>query len=356
MESNMLFDGLKLEQFVEDNEAFAKYVDKRFEALDKDHNGRLSPQELRPAVAAIGSALGLPAQGSSPDADIIYDQVLNEYFVSGKTDGISKEDFRTVLSDILLGVADGLKRDPVSLVTIDGRLLDNYARSHAFEFDALAIFNETDKSKLSLEKALGKLTVEQGMPPASDPWVMEKIVKPAAESCGFQQLINPERNASQEEFVEVFRNVVLEVASQLEKSPVTVAHSEKIYDGKSIQNFVKNKIELDKALQMIWKSLPKDPRGTLPREYLRVALDMIGPVAGLPPLGGVEQMDRVVSEIFKMVKADEGGVLKQDEFNQLVLEILGSLMLQLEGNPISVSSNAVVKSDQSDQPNFLPQL
>lgn len=108
---------------------------------------------------------------------------------------------------------------------------------------------------------------------------------------------------------------------------------------------------------MIWKSLPKDPRGTLPREYLRVGLDMIGPAAGLPPLGSVEQMDRVVAEIFKMVEADEGGVLKQNEFNKLVLEILGSLMLQLEGNPILVSSNAAVKPVvESDKSDFLPQL
>lgn len=344
----MRFDGSKLEEFVQNNEAFAKYVDERFEALDKDHNGRLSPQELRPAVAAIGVALGLPSQGSSPDADIIYDQVLNEYFIAGKTDGISKEDFRTVLSDILLGVADGLKRDPVSLVTVDGRVLHNYAHSPAFEFDAFAIFTEMDNSKPSLEKAMGKLTMQQGMPPASDPWVMEKIVKPAAEYCGFHQLINPERSVSQEEFVEAFRNVVLEVASRLEKSPVTMAHSEKTYDGKSIKNFLKKKDELDKALQTTWKSLPKDPHGTLPREYLRVALDMIAPAAGLPPVGAVEQMDRVVSEIFKMVKADEGGVLKQNEFNKLVLEILGSLMLQLEGNPISVSSDAVIKSNKPD--------
>lgn len=357
MNSGMVFDGSKLQEFVEDDEAFAKYVDERFEALDKDHNGRLSPKELRPAVAAIGAALGLPSQGSSPDADIIYDQVLNEYFINGRSDGISKEDFRTVLSDILLGVADGLKRDPVSLVTLDGRLLHDYARSSAFEFDAIATFSQTENSKPSLEIALGKITVEQGMPPASDPWVMEKIVKPAAESCGFHQLINPEARVSAEEFVEALRNVALEVASRLEKSPVTVARSEKTYDGTSIRKFVKKKDEVDKALQTIWKALPKEPRGTLPREYVRVALDMIGPAAGLPPLGVVEQMDRLVSEIFKMVEADEGGVLKQNEFNKLVLEILGSLMLQLQGNPITVSSNAVVKSDKHEHDNdFLPQL
>lgn len=59
----MIFDGSKLQELVEDDEAFAKYVDERCEALDKYHNGRLSPKEFGPVVAAIGAALGLPFQG-----------------------------------------------------------------------------------------------------------------------------------------------------------------------------------------------------------------------------------------------------------------------------------------------------
>ena len=54
------------------------------------------------------------------------------------------------------------------------------------------------------------------------------------------------------------------------------------------------------------------------------------------------QMDKVVDEVFKMFNADDGKLVKEDEFKNLLTEILGSLMLQLEGNPISISSNSVV--------------
>lgn len=54
------------------------------------------------------------------------------------------------------------------------------------------------------------------------------------------------------------------------------------------------------------------------------------------------QMDKVVGDVFKMVNADDGKVVKDDEFKKILTEILGSIMLQLEGNPISVSSNSVV--------------
>lgn len=54
------------------------------------------------------------------------------------------------------------------------------------------------------------------------------------------------------------------------------------------------------------------------------------------------QMDKVVGDVFKMVNADDGKMVRDDEFKKLLTEILGSIMLQLEGNPISVSSNSVV--------------
>lgn len=54
------------------------------------------------------------------------------------------------------------------------------------------------------------------------------------------------------------------------------------------------------------------------------------------------QMDKVVTDVFNMVNADDGKVVKEDEFKKLLTEILGSIMLQLEGSPISVSSNSVV--------------
>lgn len=53
-------------------------------------------------------------------------------------------------------------------------------------------------------------------------------------------------------------------------------------------------------------------------------------------------MDKVAADAFNMITADDGKMVKEDEFKKLLAEILGSIMLQLEGNPISVSSNSVV--------------
>lgn len=53
-------------------------------------------------------------------------------------------------------------------------------------------------------------------------------------------------------------------------------------------------------------------------------------------------MDKVVGDVFKMVNADDGKIIKEEEFKKILTEILGSIMLQLEGNPIAISTNSVV--------------
>ena len=46
-----------------------------FAVFDADGDGRLSVRELRPAVADIGAALGVPAEGASPNTDHICSEV-----------------------------------------------------------------------------------------------------------------------------------------------------------------------------------------------------------------------------------------------------------------------------------------
>jgi hypothetical protein len=68
-------DGSEIRALVENKEVFTRFVDDRFRKLDADGDGRLSVKELQPAVADIGAAIGLPARGSSPQADHIYAEV-----------------------------------------------------------------------------------------------------------------------------------------------------------------------------------------------------------------------------------------------------------------------------------------
>lgn len=105
---------------------------------------------------------------------MLHSQVLNE-FTHGKQEKISKTKFKEVLSDILLGMAAGLKRDPVVILRIDGDDLHEFVNGPTFEPEILSLFSEIDLQEGSLKdyiiKAFEKLSVDQGVPPATDPWV-----------------------------------------------------------------------------------------------------------------------------------------------------------------------------------------
>jgi hypothetical protein len=70
-----VLDGSDIRELVENKEEFARFVENKFRHLDRDGDGRLSVRELQPAVADIGAAIGLPARGSSAQADHIYSEV-----------------------------------------------------------------------------------------------------------------------------------------------------------------------------------------------------------------------------------------------------------------------------------------
>ncbi|XVF67859.1 hypothetical protein PTKIN_Ptkin10aG0155700 [Pterospermum kingtungense] len=327
---------------VEKEEVFNSFVDHKFKELDKDSDVQLCVKDLQPTVADIGAALGLPAQGSSPH---IYSEVLNE-FTHGKQVKVRKTEFKEVLSDILLGMAAGLERDPIVILRIDGEDLKEFINGPSYEADMVSLYSQIVSDDASFRdciiKALEKLTVDQGMPPSSDSWVMSNIVEPALQSWDRLGNDNQDEPVSQEAFLEEFKTVAERVAQNLQEQPVIVAHSENTFDGSGIERLLSNKFELDKSLNAALETVPKDRNGKISKDHLRLVLNVVAPSTGLPPIGAVEQMDKVVADVFNMINADDGKMVKEDEFKKLLAEILGSIMQQLEANPISVSSNSVV--------------
>ncbi|KAI5084597.1 hypothetical protein GOP47_0000766 [Adiantum capillus-veneris] len=317
--SSKVMDGSNIKALVNDPHTFAQYVDDKFHTLDKTHNGKLSREELVPVALAIGNALGLPPKGSSPESDHIYDEVLGE-FLQGKGESITKDEFTLILRDMLLGVADGLERDPVVLCTLSGSELETYANSNNFEVDAVGVFTQMEKGSdgkipsSAIKKALEKVAVGQGMPPASDEKIAKDLLEPALQSAG----VHNHGNLGQEEFLAAYRQSLLSVASLMKEKPVTVAHTEKCFDGLSITTFLKDESVLRQTLNETWISLGpfKAADGTLEKSNLRVGLDLLAPFAGLPPVGAVDEMDRVVDESFKLVDAEKGGFVNKDEFSK----------------------------------------
>ncbi|RRT81506.1 hypothetical protein B296_00011109 [Ensete ventricosum] len=280
-------------------------------------------------------------------------KVLSE-FTHGKQEEVSISEFKEVLSDILLGMAAGLNRDPIVILRIDGEDLKEFVESPLFETEAISMFSGMESAHASLRKcltiALQQLTVDHGMPPASDSWVITNIVEPSFQSFSSDLLEQP---ASQD-ILENFKKLLGNVTRRLQEHPVIVAHSENTFDGSGIKRLLSNKFELDKLLDSVWRDLPKDHNQQTSKEYLRIALDRMAASASLPPYSAVHQVDVIINEAVGMVKGDDGNIVEEAEFKRTLTEILGSIMLQLEGNPVFVSTNSVVHEPLAASSTILP--
>lgn len=341
-----VMDGKALKAFVENDQTWSKFVDEKFAALDKNHSGTLTQGDMEPAIAGVGKALGLPPMGTDPETDHIYTEMFSEFGRGGE--GVTKQTFSTVMRDILLGLGDGLEREPVIISPLDGTQLERWATSPEFEIEAVASFAQLDTDSSgqikagAIREALEKINVEQGMPPQADPSVAGHISK-AFQTAG----INPEQELNQSAFVEAFKKVVISVAQSMRHQPLTVAHTEKVFDGSSITSLLKDRQSLDLALGMAWEIMPKVSGGSAPKSYLRLGFDTLAPYAGLPPVGAVHEMDTTVNEAFKLIDDDATGRVDKPGFDKCMLEVLGGVMLQLEGKPIGVKSSAVVPPDRT---------
>ncbi|OEL30209.1 hypothetical protein BAE44_0008774 [Dichanthelium oligosanthes] len=359
----VVVDGSEIRELVEDREAFGMLVDSKFRQLDADGDGRLSVRELRPAVADIGAALGLPAEGASPNTDYICSEVVSEltHGTSQSEVRVSKAEFQEALSDILLGMAAGLKRDPLVILRMDGEDLRDFVASVRYEPSAAAIFSQVSSEGVPLRQcllaALQQLTVDHGVPPVSDAWVVKNIVEPALLQLPADQLEQP---ASRDGFFLQLKKLLGAVAERLQEQPVIVAHTENTYDGSGVKRLLANKFELDKLLDSVWKGVQAEHKSKATKECVITALDKMADAASLPHYGAVKQViaspdgieplhasspaavDAVVDEAIKTATADGRKLVGEAEFKKLLTDTLGAVMRQLNGNPVFVYTNTVV--------------
>ncbi|KAG5017199.1 hypothetical protein JHK85_023335 [Glycine max] len=143
-------------------------------------------------------------------------RVLNE-FTHGKQEKVSKSEFKEVLSHILLNSHMGSRkkcaREKVSKSEFKDLL--KFVNDSGYA-EMVSIFSHIESPDRSLHdhiiEALGKLTVEQGIPPTSDSWVLSNIVEPALLSQDGSDLDKP---VTQETFLEEFKIVAMSVANRV---------------------------------------------------------------------------------------------------------------------------------------------
>ncbi|KAF9618465.1 hypothetical protein IFM89_001188 [Coptis chinensis] len=213
-------------------------------------------------------------------------------------------------------MASGLERGPIVILRMEGEDLLEFINSPRYEPEVSALFSQIHLASGPvvdyIAKVLQQLTVDHGMPPMSDSWVVRNIVEPAMQSGAN---IDGECPVTLEMFLEEFKKVAERLVQRLKEHPVIVAHSEQIFDGSGIRRLLSNKFELNKTLEGAVKNLARDQDGKVPKEYIYVALDSVGSSAGLAPFGTIDQMDNIVKEAIhvQMIEADDEEKMNEEE-------------------------------------------
>ncbi|MCL7050923.1 hypothetical protein MKW94_003916 [Papaver nudicaule] len=271
-----------------------------------------------------------------------------------------------VALDDNFGYLNGRVDFPILILRMDGEDLLDFIKSPGYESEMKTIFrsigNEEVYLKDYLMEAVKQLTVDHGMPPSSDTFVMDHIVQPALEayvkdgsgdSRGFSSIIRDDNMTTF--LLEEFEKLGHILVQHLKEQPIIVAHTQITFDGSKIKELLSNNKSdlLEKALDMAVKETQKDENSVAPcAEILRAVLDQLGPLTGLPPYGAVHEIDKIVDEVLLLkMKAQEEeeenkGMEDEDKVKHLKMsmrKLLEHVMLELEANkPISVSSNSVI--------------
>ncbi|MCD7469378.1 hypothetical protein HAX54_008348 [Datura stramonium] len=119
----VIIDGSTIRDFVNDEAAFTKAIDKGFADLDIDNDGVLSRSELRKSFESlrlIESHFGadIVATATPDELTKLYDSIFVK-FDRDRNGTVDREEFGNEMRKIMLAIADGLGSSPIQMALDD---------------------------------------------------------------------------------------------------------------------------------------------------------------------------------------------------------------------------------------------
>eukprot|EP00850_Spirogloea_muscicola_P007308 SM000036S13352 [mRNA] locus=s36:780591:782791:- [translate_table: standard] len=338
-------DGSKIRALVGDDAAFAAFVDAKFAELDANGNGRLSKAELKPALLALGPALGIPPPGTKEEADKLIDMVFEAAFAKDDKEEVTKEEFAAFNREILLGIADGLEEDPVMLAVLDGSQLNSLLDDEdEFAMLAESVFAELDAdnsgkiSKSELKNAFTKLGLSAGVPPIGATPEADELIDGVIQKYG-----HGEGELGQAEFAKLLQDTLTDMASSLAERPIVMAHDVKVLNGARLRKVLNNEELLLESTTKMFEEWDLDKDEKLSKGEIVTAFKTLGLSFGLPPETSQAEQEIVFGKVFDAADYDHNGIVDKDEFAILAKSLLKSLADELEQNPIIIETQITVR-------------
>jgi Ca2+-binding EF-hand superfamily protein len=221
-----VLDGTAIKMLLEDEDEFAMLAETLFTELDTDDSGKLSRNELRPAILQLGIEQGVPPAAATPEADELLTKLLTKY--GQGSEELGQAQFASLLQEVLQDMADSLTQHPITVVR-DARLLDGshllkvLADENAFLEMTELMFSELDVNK---DGKLNKSEVRTMFENQGTQWGLPPGNEPAAEQVYdevFKVIDTDQSGELDKTEFKVLAKVILEnLAEELRMNPILV--------------------------------------------------------------------------------------------------------------------------------------
>ena len=102
-------DGGNIKKLLKDEREFDKFLNKYFDMLDEDNSGKLTREEMKPALIRFGVLLGLPPAGSVSEADELVDKMYTTLMAESLDNEVDRPSFITISKEFLRSISDELQ-------------------------------------------------------------------------------------------------------------------------------------------------------------------------------------------------------------------------------------------------------
>ncbi|KAK2637822.1 hypothetical protein Ddye_025617 [Dipteronia dyeriana] len=242
-----------------------------------------------------------------------------------------------VATKYLTAIADELKDDPIVVSVLEGNTLRLFLEDED-DFAMLAenLFTDLDTEdkgkicKAQIRNALVNMGVDMGIPPFSEfPLLNDILKKHGAE--GGEEL-------GQAQFAHLLQQVLQDIADALAEKHVIVIRNIKIINGTKLRTLLADEKQLNNVIEKMLQEKYSSEGELESTDIIRGFLEKNGKELGMPPLEANEAVVLLYDAIFADVKSTKATVKTDDEFRELVNDILEKFAVQLEVNPVYHSS------------------
>ncbi|KAH7571909.1 hypothetical protein JRO89_XS04G0165300 [Xanthoceras sorbifolium] len=242
-----------------------------------------------------------------------------------------------VATNYLTAIADELKYDPIVVSILDGNTLrlfledeDDFAMLAENLFTDLDIEDKGKICKGQMRNALVNMGVDMGIPPFSEfPLLNDILKKHGAEG---------EEELGQAQFAHLLQLVLQDVADAVAEKHVIVVQNIKIINGTKLRTLLADEKQLNSVIEKMHQeknSLESELEST---DIIRGFLEKKGKELGMPPSEANEAVVLLYDAIFADVKSSKTTAKTDDDFRELVKDILEKFAEQLNVNPVYHSS------------------